>query len=80
MNFFHNIDNLDFNKGVGLTLLNGIFLMIPTFSQISAIISLIGSMGALVLTAFGIYQAYQRVKINSLELKKRELEQTDTDS
>jgi hypothetical protein len=65
---FH--DNVDFPKGVSLVIVNALFMWIPTFSQFAAVISFIGSLGALVLTVFGIIQAFQRVQLNRIELAK----------
>jgi hypothetical protein len=65
---FHN--NVDFPKGVSLVIVNALFMWIPTFSQFAAVISFVGSLGALVLTVFGIIQAFQRVQLNRIELAK----------
>lgn len=70
---FH--DNVDFPKGVSLIIANALFMMIPTFSQMAAVISFIGSLGALILTCLGIIQAYQRVQLNRIELKNKEAQE-----
>lgn len=75
---FH--DNVDFPKGVSLVIVNALFMWIPTFSQFAAVISFVGSIGALVLTVFGIIQAYQRVKLNQMELKNKEAQEKESEA